>query len=76
MAIDPDTNDDVTYSLVNDFSSPFTCRSNGTLRTSSSGVGSSGNPYTLNLVATDESGASTTANIDDLDRQQQQQHRR
>jgi VCBS repeat-containing protein len=64
MAIDPDTNDDVTYSLVGQgLMSPFTVSQDGTLKTGFLGVGSSSTPYTLNLVATDESGASATQKL-------------
>ncbi|MET0707601.1 MAG: Ig-like domain-containing protein, partial [Tardiphaga sp.] len=60
-AFDPDAGDHLTYSLGSGSSSKFTLSDDGTLRTGSSDVG--GGTYNLNLIATDESGASTTEKL-------------
>jgi VCBS repeat-containing protein len=61
VASDPDDNDDLTYSLGSGSSSKFVLLPDGTLKTGTGAVGS--DTYTLNLVATDDSGASTTQKL-------------
>jgi VCBS repeat-containing protein len=61
VASDPDSNDHLTYSLGPDSSSKFSLSPDGTLKTGTGAVGSG--TYTLNLVATDQFGSSTTQKL-------------
>jgi Ca2+-binding RTX toxin-like protein len=60
-AIDPDSGDTLSYSLGSDSSSGFTLSDEGVLSTGFNAV--DGETYNLKLVATDQSGASTTKDM-------------
>jgi VCBS repeat-containing protein len=61
LATDPDSNDVLSYSLGAGSSAGFTLSENGTLKTGLLGLVSK--TYNLNLVATDQSGASTNEQL-------------